>query len=179
MAAKKTETLVPLALIERRIYVVRGHKVMKDSELAELYEVPTKAFNQAVRRNRQRFPEDFMFQLTKGEEDVLRSQIVTSKIGRGGRRYRPFVFTEQGVAMLSSVLNSERAVQVNITIMRAFVRLREIVASHSELSQKLDALEKKYDARFRVVFDAIRKLMAPPEVKRQPIGFTAGEKKQS
>jgi ORF6N domain len=179
MVATKSETLVPLASIESRIYVVRGQNVMLDSELAELYEVTTKAFNQSVRRNRTRFPEDFMFQLTKDEDASLRSQIVTSKVGRGGRRYRPFVFTEQGVAMLSSVLNSERAVQVSIAIMRAFVRLREIVASHSELSEKLSALERKYDARFRIVFDAIRKLMVPPDAKRQRIGFTVSHKKKA
>src|SRR5712672_3079451 len=155
------EALVPVELIERRIYLVRGHKVMLDSELAELYQVPTKVFNQAVSRNRNRFPEDFMFQLTVEEDQSLRSQIVTSKVGRGGRRYRPYVFTEQGVAMLSSVLNSERAVHVNIAIMRAFVRLREMLESDKNLGSKLSALEQKYDAQFSVVFQAIRKLMQP------------------
>ncbi len=145
---------------------------MLDSELAELYQVPTKVFNQAVRRNRTRFPKDFMFQLSRDEDESLRSQIVTSKVGRGGRRYRPYVFTEQGVAMLSSVLNSERAVQVNIAIMRAFVRLREMVGSNKELAAKLDALEKKYDGQFRVVFQAIRKLMQPPpSTTSRRIGF--------
>ena len=145
---------------------------MLDSELAELYQVPTKVFNQAISRNRNRFPEDFMFQLTPEEDESLRSQIVTSKTGRGGRRYRAFVFTEQGVAMLSSVLNSERAVQVNITIMRAFVRLREMMDSNKELAAKLDALEKKYDGQFRVVFQAIRKLMQPPpSTTSRRIGF--------
>src|SRR6267378_4113604 len=156
-----SELLVPVEMIERRIYFVREQKVMLDSELAELYQVPTKVFNQAVRRNRTRFPKDFMFQLSRDEDESLRSQIVTSKIGRGGRRYRPYVFTEQGVAMLSSVLNSERAVQVNIAIMRAFVRLREMVGSNKELATKLETLEKKYDGQFRVVFQAIRKLMQP------------------
>ncbi|MDX6499590.1 MAG: hypothetical protein QOG23_2850 [Blastocatellia bacterium] len=145
---------------------------MLDSELAELYQVPTKVFNQAVSRNRNRFPKDFMFQLTVEEDESLRSQIVTSKVGRGGRRYRPYVFTEQGVAMLSSVLNSERAVQVNIAIMRAFVRLREMMESNKELAAKLDALEKKYDAQFSVVFQAIRKLMQPSPAKNsRRIGF--------
>ena len=167
-----SELLVPVEMIERRIYFVREQKVMLDSELAELYQVPTKVFNQAVRRNRTRFPKDFMFQLSRDEDESLRSQIVTSKIGRGGRRYRPYVFTEQGVAMLSSVLNSERAVQVNIAIMRAFVRLREMVGSNKELATKLEALEKKYDGQFRVVFQAIRKLMQPPSsTTSRRIGF--------
>ena len=167
-----SELLVPVEMIERRIYFVREQKVMLDSELAELYQVPTKVFNQAVRRNRTRFPKDFMFQLSRAEDESLRSQIVTSKIGRGGRRYRPYVFTEQGVSMLSSVLNSERAVQVNIAIMRAFVRLREMVGSNKELATKLEALEKKYDGQFRVVFQAIRKLMQPPpSTTSRRIGF--------
>jgi hypothetical protein len=171
-----TKALVPVELIERRIYLIREHKVMLDSELAELYQVPTKVFNQAISRNRNRFPEDFMFQLTLEEDESLRSQIVTSKMGRGGRRYRAFVFTEQGVAMLSSVLNSERAVQVNITIMRAFVRLREMMDSNKELAAKLNALEKKYDSQFAVVFQAIRKLMQPTRgLGSRRIGFRAGE----
>lgn len=144
---------------------------MLDSELAELYQVPTKVFNQAVSRNRNRFPEDFMFQLTVEEDESLRSQIVTSKAGRGGRRYRPYVFTEQGVAMLSTVLNSERAVQVNIAIMRAFVRLREMLDSNKELATKLNELEKKYDTQFAVVFQAIRKLMQPATSKPRRIGL--------
>ena len=123
--------LVPIERIERHIYLIRGHKVMVDTDLSALYEVPTKRLNEAVKRNRQRFPPDFMFQLTAQEGRLLRSQIATSKIGRGGRRYLPYVFTEQGVSMLSSVLNSERAISVNIAIMRAFVRLREIMATHS------------------------------------------------
>jgi hypothetical protein len=177
MTTKKTPALVLTTLIERQIYFIRGHRVMLDSELAELYEVPTKVFNQAVARNRNRFPEDFMFQITNEEDQLLRSQFVTSKKGRGGRRYRPFVFTEQGVAMLSSVLNSDRAVQVNIAIMRAFVRLREMLASNAELSAKLHALEKKYDSRFQVVFQAIRKMMAgPSNPNRGRIGFRPDNK---
>ena len=172
--SKKIETLQPLPAVDRiehRIYFVRGHKVMLDSDLAELYEVQTKVLNQAVRRHDARFPEDFMFQLTAEETEALRSQIVTSKKGRGGRRYAAFVFTEQGVAMLSSVLNSERAVQVNIAIMRAFVRLRSILAEHKDLARKLEALEKKYDSQFRVVFNAIRELMTPTAPPRRRIGF--------
>ena len=131
---------------------------------------------QAVSRNHKRFPEDFMFQLSEEEYGALRSQIVISKKGRGGRRYRPYVFTEQGVAMLSSVLRSERAIRANVEIMRAFVRLRRMVASNEELARKLAALEKKYDAQFNVVFDAIRRLMAPAEPKKRKIGFLVRER---
>lgn len=144
---------------------------MLDADLAALYGVPTKALVQAVKRNRARFPGDFMFQLTAEEAARLRSQTVTSKPGRGGRRTRPYAFTEQGVAMLSSVLRSERAVAVNVEIMRAFVRLRAMLLGHEDLARKLAALERKYDAQFRVVFDAIRELMAPPSKPRRPIGF--------
>jgi len=147
------------------------------SDLAELYGVTTKRLNEQVKRNSARFPEDFMFQLTVSETEILRSQIATSKKGGGGRRYSPYGFTEQGVAMLSSVLNSERAIQVNIEIMRAFVRLRRMLASHADLARKLDALEKKYDAQFKGVFDAIRELMKPPESKKRPIGFLVEEPK--
>ena len=157
--------------IFRRILTVRGHRVMLDADLAELYDVPTKAFNQAIQRNMNRFPADFMFQLTEEEFAGLRSQFVTSKKGRGGRRYLPYVFTEQGIAMLSGVLNSHRAVQVNIAIMRAFVRMRRMLVSHEELARKVAAIEGKYDSQFRVVFDAIRALMEPPKTPRQRIGF--------
>jgi hypothetical protein len=149
---------------------------MLDADLAELYGVETRALLQAVSRNQKRFPEDFMFQMSKEEYELLRSQIVISKKGRGGRRYLPYVFTEQGVAMLSSVLRSERAVQVNIEIMRAFVRLRRMIASNEDLARKLAALEKKYDAQFRVVFDAIRELMTPRESKKRKIGFLVKER---
>lgn len=156
--------LVPVEIIEKKILLIRGEKVMLDSDLAGLYEVSVKVLNQAVKRNIGRFPEDFMFQLTKEENESLRSQFVTLKKGRGEhRKYLPYVFTEQGVAMLSSVLNSERAVKVNIEIMRAFVKLRQLLSSNAELARKLEALEKKYDAQFKVVFDAIRQLMTPPE----------------
>jgi hypothetical protein len=144
---------------------------MLDADLAVLYGVTTKRLNEQVRRNRSRFPSDFMCRLTAEEIESLRSQIATSKRGRGGRRYLPYVFTEQGVAMLSTVLNSERAIQVNIEIMRAFVRLRELIATHKDLAGKLAVLEKKYDAQFKVVFDAIRQLMSPPESNKRKIGF--------
>jgi hypothetical protein len=156
--------------VEDRILSIRGHRVMLDADLAELYGVPTKRLNEAVRRNAARFPEDFMFQLTADEAEILRSQFATSN-GRGGRRYIPYAFTELGVAMLSSVLNSERAVLVNIAIMRAFVRLREMAASHKDVLLRLDEMEGKYDRQFKVVFDAIRALMEPPKIPRRRIGF--------
>jgi len=159
--------------VERRILVIRGHRVMLDRDLAGLYGVETKALNQAVRRNLARFPGDFMFQLTMDEVDRLRSQSVTSKGARGGARYLPLVFTEQGVAMLSSVLKSERAIQVNIAVIRAFVRLRALLATHRDLARKLEELERKYDRQFRVVFEAIRELMARSEPERRRIGFKA------
>jgi len=148
---------------------------MLSTHLAELYEVEPRALVQAVKRNIERFPPDFMFQLSKVEFENLKSQIVTSNWG-GLRRAAPYAFTEQGVAMLSSVLNSRRAVQVNIEIMRAFVRLREIMATHKDLVRRLNEMEKKYDAQFRVVFDAIRELMAPPDPKKRKIGFLVKER---
>lgn len=165
-------TLIPTEQIEQKIFLLRSHKVMLDSDLAELYGVQTKALTRAVKRNLDRFPEDFMFQLTPGEVEDLRRQFGTSK-GRGGRRYLPYVFTEQGIAMLSSVLRSKRAVQVNIMIMRAFVRLREMIASHKDLARRLAELEKKYDSQFKVVFDAIRQLMEPAKPRPRRIGFHA------
>ncbi len=169
---------VPVERITQSILLIRGQKVMLDADLAELYGVETKMLNRAVKRNQDRFPGDFMFQLTVEETLSLRYQSGTSNLRSqngtsswGGRRYRPNVFTEQGVAMLSSVLRSKRAVLVNIEIMRTFVRLRQILASHTDLARKLAALEKKYDAQFRAVFDAIRELMKPPEPKKRPIGF--------
>ena len=147
-------SLVPEA-IERRILLIRGQKVLLDTHLAQLYGVTTKRLNEQIRRNLRRFPADFMFQLTKEEDEALRSHFATLDKGRGKhRKYLPYVFTEQGVAMLSSVLNSERAVMVNIEIMRAFVRLREILSTHKDLARKLEELEKKYDEQFRVVFCA-------------------------
>jgi hypothetical protein len=162
---------VELAKAERRIFLVRGQKVMLDADLAELYRVPTKSLNLAVKRNADRFPEDFTFQLIDDEVAGLRFHFETSKRGRGGRRYLPYAFTEQGVAMLSSVLRSSRAVQVNITIMRTFVRLREMLLSNADLARKLADLENKYDAQFKVVFDAIRELMLPPVPPKPRIGF--------
>ena len=156
--------------------LLRGHKVLLDVDLAALYGVTTKRLNEQVKRNRSRFPADFMFQLTPQEVASLRSQIATSNRGRGGRRYAPYAFTEQGVAMLSTVLNSERAIQVNIEIMRTFVRLRQMIASNAELARKLADFERKYDAQFKVVFDAIRQLMAPAEPKKRKIGFLVEEK---
>ena len=170
----KDVALVPSERIERSILLIRGHKVMLDADLAALYGVETKRLLQALKRNISRFPPDFVFQLNTEEFENLRSHFGTSSQW-GGRRYPPYAFTEQGVAMLSSVLKSRRAVQVNIQIMRTFVRLRRILASHAELARKLDALEKKYDAQFKIVFDAIRQLMAPPEPKRRPIGFRVKE----
>jgi hypothetical protein len=166
--------LIPPERIERAILLIRDQKVMLDTDLAELYGVAVKVFNQAVRRNRERFPDDFMFQLTDAEWEALRSQIVTSKSGRGGRRYLPYAFTEHGALMAATVLNSPVAIQVSIQVVRSFVHLRQLMVNHAELARKLDALEKKYDAQFKVVFDAIRKLMAPPpEPKRGRIGFRA------
>ena len=168
---------LPAERVERRILSIRGLKVMLDSDLAELYEVETKALNRAVRRNNSRFPPDFMFQLTPQESEDLRCQLGTSNPGRGGRRYQPLAFTEQGVAMLSGVLRSSRAIQVNIAIMRAFVKLRQILATHEDLSRRLEEMESRYDSQFRAVFDAIGELMAPEEEPRRPIGF-AGEAKR-
>lgn len=200
-------TSVVVPLMEKQITLIRGHRVMFDSTLAELYGVETRILVRAVQRNRERFPGDFMFQLTaeefealryqlgtsKGSAEldpaalrsqigisnvapeinpaVLRSQLGTSNVGRGGRRYRPYVFTEQGVAMLSSVLRSDRAIQVNIEIMRAFVRLRGLLAANADLARRLDELESRYDTKFKVVFDAIRLLMEPPDKPKSRLGF--------
>ena len=173
------KSLIPIEQIERRIYLIRGHKVMLDRDLAELYGVSVSALNQAVRRHRRRFPDDFMFQLTWEEARVwwshvlserLRSQIVILKRGQH-LKFRPYAFTEHGILMLSSVLDSDQANQVNIAIMRAFVRLRQLLASHKELAHRMDELEQKYDAKFKAVFEALRELMAPPEKPKRRIGF--------
>jgi hypothetical protein len=158
-----------LRRIEQAILVVRGQRVMLSTDLAALYDVEPGALVQAVKRNMERFPEDFTFQLTPDEYRILKSQSVISSWG--GRRSQPYAFTEQGVAMLSSVLRSKRAVQVNVEIMRAFVRLRRILAENAGLARRLDELEKKYDVQFKVVFDTIRQLMLPPEPKKKRIGF--------
>lgn len=167
-----TEQIIPVERIEKRIFLMRGQKVMLDSDLADLYGAATKILLQAVKRNIKRFPSDFMFQLNNQEVARLRSQFVTSKNGRGGRRYLSYVFTEYGVAMLSSVLNSDRAILVNIEIMRTFGRLRHILATHKDLARRLEELEQKYDSKFKAVFDAIRELMTPPPVPpKRKIGF--------
>ena len=171
------QSLISVDRIEKAILLVRRQKVMLDADLAGLYGVETRVLVQAVKRNLERFPEDFMFQLNNDEVLFLRSQIVTLKKGRGQHsKYLPYAFTEQGVAMLSSVLRSHQAIQVNIEIMRALIRLRQMLASHAELARKLNALEKKYDAQFKDVFEAIRQLMAPPEQKRRAIGFRKEDK---
>ena len=162
--------LMPVEIIERKIYLIRTHKVLLDSDLAELYGVEVKQLKRQVRRNIKRFPEDFMFQLQKEEYEFLRSHFGTLKRGEHAK-YFPYAFTEQGVAMLSSVLNSDRAIEVNIQIMRAFVKLREMLSTHKDLARKLADMEKKYDTQFKVVFDAIRQLMKPDEPKKKPIGF--------
>jgi len=165
-------------VIEKKIYLIRGHKVMLDRDLAKLYGVSTKRINEQVRRNIKRFPEDFMFQLTKAEDNSLRSHFATLKRGQHSK-YLPYAFTEQGVAMLSSVLHSERAIQVNIAIMRAFVKLRQILATHKELAYKLSELERKierHDTEIKAIFDAIRQLMTPAEKPKRKIGFYRDEK---
>jgi hypothetical protein len=171
--------VVPTERIEKLILLIRGHKVILDADLAYLYGVETRVLIQAVKRNLSRFPADFMFQLSDEEAKLLRSQIVISKKRRGGRRYLPYAFTEQGVAMLSSVLNSDRAVEINIEIMRAFVRLREVLLTHKDLARKLDALERKFeshDVHIRSLFEAIRQLMTPPEATKRKIGFLVKER---
>ena len=168
--------LIPQEAIERKIYLVRGHRVMLSMGLARLYGVPTMRLNEQVKRNLKRFPSDFMFQLSNAEYEILKSQIAISSWG-GARRANPYAFTEQGVAMLSSVLNSERAIQVNIAIMRAFVRLKAVLATHKELAHKLSELERKiekHDEDICAIFEAIRQLMAPPPEKpKRRIGFHA------
>ncbi len=163
--------IVPQQLIESKILFIRGKKVMVDRDLAVLYGVETKMLNRAVKRNMERFPGDFMFQLSKEEyEELLRCQFGTLKKGQHSK-YLPYAFTENGVAMLSSVLNSDRAIQVNILIMRTFTKIREMLATHKELKQKIEDMEKKYDYQFRAVFDAIKQLIEPPQKPRKRIGF--------
>lgn len=162
--------------IDQHILFIRGERVMLDITLATLYGVETRTLLQAVKRNIDRFPLDFMFQLTSEESKSLRSQIVISN--RGGRRYLPYVFTEQGVAMLSSVLHSKQAIQVNVEIMRAFVHLRRMLGSHRELKRKIEALEQKYDGHFKIVFEAIQQLMNPSEPKKRSIGFAPWPKQK-
>jgi hypothetical protein len=173
-------SLIPAERVEKAICVLRGHRVILDRDLAELYSVTPKRLNEQVKRNRHRFPDDFMFQLTPKETTTMmasRSQIATLKRGQN-IKYAPYAFTEHGALMVANVLNSPVAVEASITVVRAFVRLRQMLASHVELARKLSALEKKYDAQFKVVFDAIRQLMEPPPAKRRSIGFHTEEKKE-
>jgi len=175
------QLMISQEIIEKKIFLIRGQKVMLDSDLAKLYKVSTKRLNEQVRRNLKRFPLDFMFQLNDEEYKILKSQNVISSLRsqfatskRGGRRYLPYVFTEQGVAMLSSVLHSDRAIQVNIAIMRVFVKLREILSTHKELAHKLEQLERKiekHDTEIKTIFEAIRQLMSPSTKSKRPIGF--------
>jgi hypothetical protein len=167
-------SVVPVEHLERAIRLLRGEKIILDADLASLYGVKTRTLVQAVKRNLERFPPDFMFQLTREEFNLLRSQTVTSR-GWGGRRYPPYAFTEQGVAMLSSVLRSPQAIGVNIEIMRAFVRLRRLLATHARLEKKILEIEEKYDGQFAVVFEALKQLMEPPKPKRRKIGFQIEE----
>jgi hypothetical protein len=171
-------TLVPIELIASKIYLIRRSKVMLDRDLAELYNVETKQLKRAVRRNINRFPEDFMFQLTKEEYRSLRSQFGTLKRGAHSK-YTPMAFTEQGVAMLSSVLNSDRAIEVNIAIMRAFVKLREMMTTHTDLKRKIESMEKKYDEQFQIVFEAIKQLLTEEDKPKKRIGYTVKEKQKA
>jgi phage regulator Rha-like protein len=171
--------LIPQGKIEQQIFLIRSQKVMLDSDLAKLYGVPTYRLNEAVKRNRSRFPEDFMLQLTKEKADALTSHFAMSKTGRGGRRTLPYAFTEHGVAMLSSVLNSERAVEMNILIIRAFVRLREILATHKNLAHRMEELERKQQQQgvdSAAIYNLVQRLMGPQKNPRRPIGFVAREK---
>ena len=171
-------TLIPIELIASKIYFIRNMKVMLDRDLAELYEVETKVLKQAVRRNIDRFPDDFMFELTKDEYQSLRSQIVTLKRGQHSK-YAPFAFTEHGVLMLSSVLNSERAIQVNIQIVRTFTKLREMLSTHKDLKRKIESMEKKYDEQFQIVFEAIKQLLSEEDKPKKKIGYTVKEKQKA
>ena len=187
--SKKTDTsleLIAAPAIEKRIFVIRGQQVLLDEDLADLYGVVTKRLIQQVKRNPRRFPEDFMFQLSKSEAKALRSQIATSNEGRGGRRYAPYVFTEQGVAMLSGVLHSDRAIAVNIEIMRAFVELRRVATSYAALQERLDDLERdmtarldQHDEQLEQIFKVLHHLISPPPDTKHPVGFRIREKSEA
>lgn len=164
-------TTLPEERIENKIYLVRGKKVMFDRDLAELYLVDTKNLNKAVKRNKDRFPDDFMFQLSLEDSNILRFQFGTSSGSHGGSRYLPYAFTEQGIAMLSSILHSKRAIMVNIQIMRTFTKLREMLANNKELRQKIEQMEQKYDQQFNVIFEAIKSIVSPDEKPKSNIGF--------
>lgn len=168
---KKADSIVPTERIRQCIYVIRKQKVMLDKDLAALYGVATKRLNEQVQRNLDRFPSDFMFQLNDEEAKILRSQIATSKKGRGGRRYNPYAFTKQGVAMLSSVLRSKRAVEVNIAIMRTFVKLRQILADNALLRRKIESMERKYDEKFQQFFAVLNYMVAEETKPKRPFGF--------
>ena len=171
MSKKKTSLLKP---VETRILVLRGQRIILDRDLAELYEVPVKRLNQQVKRNAERFPADFLFQLTPEEYEILRSQIATSKPGSGGRRYLPYAFTEHGTIMAATVLNSQRAIEMSVFVVRAFVRLRELLATNRELAEKVTELDrclKTHDGAIRQIIDAIKELTAPPTTPRKQIGF--------
>jgi hypothetical protein len=164
--------VIPVERVERRILLIRGEKVLLDADLADLYGATTKRLNEQVRRNQDRFPADFMFRLTSEEFERLRSQIATSNVGRGGRRYQPFAFTEHGAIMAANVLNSPQAIAASVMVVRAFVRLRQMLASHADLARKLEDLEKRYDVQFKQIFNAIRALMASPEnSEKSRIGY--------
>ncbi len=169
--AKRQSKLIPSIEIERSIHVTRGEKAMLDSDLAKLYRVSTKRLNEQFRRNVNRFPRDFAFRLTPQEFTRLKSQFATSSSEWGGRRYPPVAFTEHGALMLASVLNSPIAIEASIQVVRAFVRLRELLASHKDLARRLDELEAKFDEQFAVVFDAIRQLMSPPVEEKRELGY--------
>jgi len=171
--------LVPVKLIASKIYPIRGIKVMLDRDLAELYDVETKILKRAVRRNPDRFPNDFMFELSKKEMENWRCQFGTSNGVKMGLRYKPMAFTEQGVAMLSSVLRSKRAIQVNIQIMRAFTQLRKMLSTHKDLKRKIESMEKKYDEQFQIVFEAIKQLLSEEDKPKKKIGFTVKEKQKA
>ncbi len=166
------KAIVPIEVIEQKILLINGQKMMLDTDLAALYGVTTKRLNEQVRRNLKRFPRDFMYQLSQEEFESLRSHFATIKTGRGKhRKYLPYAFTEQGIAMLSSVLNSDRAIEVNIQIMRTFVKLREMMSSHKDLTKKLNELEKKYDGQFQIVFEAIRQIIEVEDKPKRKIGY--------
>lgn len=176
------KSLIPVEMIERKILLIRGEKVMLDADIAELYGVATKRLNEQIRRNSDKFPEDFAFQLAaeewqsiKSRGDLNRSQFATGSQKHRDPRFLPWVFTEHGAIMAATVLNSKQAVAMSVYVVRAFVKLREMIASHKDLAKRLDELEKKYDSQFKVVFDAIRQLMAPPETKKKKIGFRREE----
>jgi len=167
---KKTKAVIPVETVVSKIINLRGERALLDRDLAKMYGVETRVLKQAVRRNIDRFPDDFMFELTKKEQDSLRSQFVTLKRGQHSK-YPPFAFTEQGVAMLSSVLNSDRAIRVNIAIMRTFTHLRKMLVTHKDLKRKIEAMEKKYDEQFRIVFEAITQLIEEDEKPKKKIGY--------